>query len=197
MSTIEIPLSEHERASLKSIYDEIATMEQMEIPRLPEALFVQHLLPMMTTTDRAIDVGLWNDLAGHPLRPIDVVDPRGNVLFRVPALLKTLPTQQHFSGLSSVAEALKEYQSTSNIHPMLGDETFKARMQSKLPTPDADLTDLMTWNAILAHYNKPTLPLPGQPDSPSTLPSPVPAQGVADSGESTGRLVVTDEQENF
>lgn len=63
--------------------------------RVPEADFVKYILPLLVNIEgrKNLDLTNWIDLAGHPNRPIDVINTSGEVMFTVPAVLSRLPTE--------------------------------------------------------------------------------------------------------
>lgn len=64
--------------------------------RMGEQDFVRRLLPHLIPPEvpdaRPRDLTIWVAAAGNPQRLIDVVDPKGNVLFTVPPILSRSPT---------------------------------------------------------------------------------------------------------
>lgn len=138
----------------------LALTGETDVPTIPESLFKEHILPMLAQpAGTKVDLTKWLEVAGTPLRAIDVADDNsGNVLFRLPPLMRTLPTvyQQEVNYGNIVVGA----QAREQIHPAQSDrylqsELSKARTGATL----LDVETAKTWNAIRARYGLPLIPL--------------------------------------
>ncbi len=172
-------------ASVTEAFRVLAGADEIDVPKMPEQIFVEHILPMLSAPAGAqMDMTKWLDVAGTPLRAIDVVDNvTGQPLFRLPPLMRSLPTvyQAEVNFHSMIVDA----QAHERNHPNMG-ERYLDRELSKVRT-GATLMDVETakqWNAIRARYNLPLLQIPGVDN------------GNLVSG-STGGLSLSDEQEDF
>jgi hypothetical protein len=166
----------------------LATVGETDVPRVPESIFREHLLPMLAApAGTKVDLTRWSDIAGTPLRAIDVADDNtGEVLFRVPPLMRSMPTV--FQQEVNYANIVVETQARENVHPMQADHFLRTAL-SKART-GATLLDVETaaqWNLIRQRYGLPLLPLIG-PDGNALN------HGVQDE-KSVGSLVMSDDDD--
>lgn len=166
----------------------LAEADRIEVPKMSEPMFKEHILPMLTApAGTQVDMTRWIDVAGTPLRAIDVVDPiHGNTLFRVPPLMRSLPTvyQQEVNYSNIIVEA----QARENIHSSQADGYLRREFgKARIAAPKIDLETATQWNLILARYDLPLLPIPGAERITS---------GSLTMGNS-GALAVDDDQEDF
>lgn len=151
---------------LRHAMESIAALASVDVPRLPEILFRTHLLPLLQDTSGEADLRIWQDIAGTVNRPIDVTDTQGNILFRVPALLGTVPTpttNRERDPRSTYAEIVQMSHLKNEQHPAVGKsylENALARKHSALPV---DMDNLKQWNVVLAYYDLPLMNLGDTP----------------------------------
>lgn len=167
----------------------LAEFTKTDLPNMPENIFVQHILPMLTSEPgKPVDLTRWLDVAGTPMRSIAVVDSiTGEFLFMVPPLMRSLPTvaQAEVNYSNIVTEALAH----EEIHPVQA-ERYLDRELSKART-GATLLDVDTakqWNLIRQRYKLPLIPIPGEANPLAAAPTAGPLAGV---------LNLSDEQEDF
>lgn len=148
--------------------NELTKLSKEDVARITEVQFVNYLLPVLTDTSGKADLRVWQDLAGHALRPIDVIDIAGNALFRVPALLRRAGTRQNPSEYRhSISNIIGEGKVHLDRHPVLGATFLETRLAQVSVDGKIDYETASQWNEILKRYGKPTLPveLPGSPKS--------------------------------
>lgn len=169
----------------------LAQADAVEVPKMPEQMFIEHILPMLSApAGSKVDLSKWLDVAGTPLRGIDVVDNfTGDTLFRLPPLMRTMPTV--FQEEMRYAEIVSETQARENIHAAvaeryLGDQLRNARTGATL----LDVETAKTWNNIRARYGLPLLEVVGQDGKL------IQATGTS-APVSSGELSVSDEQEDL
>lgn len=138
---------------------DIADLTKADVPKLPEPLFLSHIMPLLRDTSGKADVTNWLKVAGSLNRPIDVVDAVGNVLFRVPALQGTIPTKATRDGRIPIANiqskaALKRQQS-----PIAGERYLTTALSKSVPKVKVDLTPILQLNAIFKRYDLPEIPI--------------------------------------
>ncbi len=168
----------------------LAEATQVEIPKMPEPMFREHLLPMLSAPAGVkTDLTKWLDVAGTPLRAIDVVDPiTGVTLFRVPPLMRSLPTvyQQEVNYSNIIVEA----KAHGNVHSSQEDMYLRRELaKANIAGPKIDLETAAQWNLILARYDLPLLPIPGAELAAASGGLPLPA--------GAGALSVSDDQDDF
>lgn len=139
---------------------QISNLTSEDVARISEAQFVNVLLPVLTDTSGKADLRVWQDLAGHALRPIDVVDFAGNVLFRVPSLLRRLPTRRNPDSFQNTfSNIVSEGKLHYDRHPVLGMTFLEARLAQVSVDGKIDYETAMRWNEILKRYGKDTIPV--------------------------------------
>lgn len=136
---------------------------EKDVPKLPEPLFISHILPILTDQSGAADLSNWLAVAGTPNRPIDVVDGIGNVLFRVPALQRTVRTvtlrdeRPNYGNLVTHAELMRKNS------PIAADAWLKQALDKTVPKGGVDLEPVHQLNEIFKRYNLPLLPVGPSP----------------------------------
>lgn len=169
--------------------ESIAELGRQDVPRIPEAVFKSALLPALSAPPGTqVDLTAWLDIAGTPLRAIDVAGTDGQVLFRVPPLMRSLPTahQEDVNFYNMVHDSLLQ----ENVHPVLGQRSLDTSLRRV--TTGATLLDVETakqWNVIRHRYNLPLVPIPGETGSLMATSPTVSTTG--------GELSLSDDQEDF
>lgn len=159
----------HERAAM----DLLIGAEETDVPKLPEAVFVQKYLPILADTQSGrADLSQWLDVCGNAYRPVDVV--RGKeVLFRVPPLLNRYATPGLSKG-KPIAEILKLGEAKTRLHPVMGETYLTTALNSKVEHQSANTEQVKIWNDIFSRYGYPLIelktPLPGDKPKDSDKP---------------------------
>lgn len=139
---------------------ELAKLRAEDVARISEAQFVNVLLPTLTDKSGRADLRVWQDLAGTAMRPIDVVDPAGNVLFRVPSLLRRLETGRGSTDpKQSYSRIVAEAKLHLDRHPVLGATFLEQSLGRMAKGGSIDYETARQWNMILARYGKELLPI--------------------------------------
>lgn len=180
-------------AEITEAFRVLSQADKVEVPRMPERMFIEHLLPLLSTpAGQRVELDRWLDVAGTPLRPIDIVDNvTGEVLFRLPPLMRTLPTV--FQEEMRYSEIITETQAHERVMPIRG-EAYLQQQLARVRT-GATLVDVDTanqWNSIRQRYGLPLLPVMGKDGQPL-----LPASSHTDPSASSGTLQVTDDQDDF
>lgn len=174
-------------AAVSESFRQLAELGQNDVPKLPEQMFVDHLLPMLSApAGSEVDLSRWLDVAGTPLRAIDVVDNvTGEFLFRVPPLMRSLPTVHQAE--VNYYNIIHDTQARETVHPVMAQRFLDAELsKSRTGATILDVPTAQQWNNIRARYKLPLIPIPG--NGP---------QLASDSPASTGTLELTDDQEDF
>lgn len=159
-----------------------------DVARLPEALFVNHILPVLTDHSGEADLTVWLDVAGNGFRPIDVYNPgNGEVLFRVPALYVDQPIPTGAHNKNQISRIVEEANRRSIQHPAIGQTFLKMHLANQPVERRVDLKNVRAWNAILKRYGySPVVELPDEtvtnsgPQSQVTLPRQIVTQNEQD-----------------
>lgn len=180
--------------------DTLAAMQQLiedgrnDVARLPENLFVQNLLPVLTDRSGKVDIGVWLDIAGNGFRPIDVIAPNGEVMFRVPPLMTPIPTQVKRDSRHSLALLVEETNRRRLQHPAIGETFLRAQLAQRGVEQVLPIEQIRQWNTILVRYGHPPvidLAKYDLPTEPGTAAASEPAPAA------TGALTAGDDQEDF
>ncbi|WJJ55242.1 hypothetical protein [Xanthomonas phage RTH11] len=170
---------------------ELAEADKVEVARMSEPMFREHILPMLSAPAGArVDLTRWLEVAGTPLRAIDVVDDHtGETIFRVPALMRTIPTvaQQEVNFNTIVVESIAH----ENVHPAAADR-YLFQQFSRVRTGHTllDIPTARAWNDIRKRYDLPLIPIPAGDGTLETGTTPTASSG-------HGQLVVEDDQTDF
>lgn len=133
--------------------DQLARATEQDVAVITEAQFVKQLLPVLARRGGDQDLSVWQDIAGHAMRPIEVVDNQSReVLFRVPPLLRPLKMEFTGRGRNSTYEILRTAEHKSKVVPSLGDEHIRSNLTSSVNREPADIDNIVAWNEILIRY---------------------------------------------
>ena len=175
-------------AAVTAAIHDILEHNAADVARLPEPLFVMHLLPVLTNTSGNVDLTVWLEIAGNGFRPIDVFNPAtGETLFRLPSLYVEQKVDKPVNGRNPITVIMEEANRKSSQHPMIGQTFLRHQLANRGSNHVVDLQRIQTWNDILARYN---------------LPPVIDLKGAAkDDAEKspleTGRLMSSPDQEDF
>lgn len=168
----------------KQIADTVRVLAQPMRPQIQESEFVQRYLPMFlanpATTDGIIFVNEWINVANSPFAEVEVYS--GNdLVFIVPPLLHAPTHLTERLGDGNAYHHITQAALKYNVMPKLGDVHLSNWLNATLPETEIAVDCIQKWNIIFARYNRPLLPLPGNPTGVAT-PA---ATGRADLGDVT------------
>lgn len=154
--------------SMLSVLDAVAEYER---PRIQEAEFVRKYLVYFTGETGDAATAIWLEVAGSPYAEVEVCNGR-DVLFIVPPLLN--PDQRVLGTLDeiSVFETVEQIQLHHSVHPGLGKSRMRDWIISRIGSDMSGLDLARRWNDIFRRYNRPLIPLPGEPTSTAGSPAP-------------------------
>lgn len=127
------------------------------VVRIPEALFVKHLLPLSFAEEGVEkDLLTWKHVTGSFTSKVHVVDARGDILFTCPGLHPELPVghkDENSQGLRW-AQLANDSILRNNIHPGLGENRLIEIGSKYLPVyTDADTAKHREeWEKIWTRY---------------------------------------------
>lgn len=165
-------LLSNKRARLQEIvtmaHDTLAEIGEQDVATVPERNFVAVFLPIFAgeppTPYKAKLFPHWVNIAGNPYRPVDVVDTKGKVLFRVPPLFDRMAigpsTQMKRGQHSSISHVVASAGQFAAMSPAMGEQYLSKELTKRallMKVPQSVLQDLETWNAIFARYGRPPL----------------------------------------
>ena len=154
---------------LDLVREQLAQTSESDVAKLPERIFVNVFLPLFAGDEKLLYEAKiyphWINVAGNPYRPVDVIDVRGNVLFRVPPVLDrtrvSTSTQTQKEGpRGSISHMVASAQQYAGMSPVLGERYLSKQFTERallMKVPHSVLQDLETWNAIFERYGRPPL----------------------------------------
>ncbi len=155
-----------ELSNLNKVNEDIfrQLVEQTEVRKLPEHLFVRNFLPFFlgekNPNENPDFYSYWIGITGSPSAELDVIDKSGNILFRVPGLIYSgiiNPSRATNNSIkySDVVMMAKLY---GNITPTAGKNALDKglsekyrELQSRSPTFQ---TNVNRWVEIFRRYGK-------------------------------------------
>jgi len=136
---------------LEAMHD-LTRAAKEDVPKMPEALFVSSILPILRDTSGKADLTIWSEIAGTPARPIDVVDPAGNVLFRCPPLLQSLHGNAKLGDGRTFESIIGMTKLKTEVHPRMGENYLQGQLDTvEIPSQPSDAREQLA--AILARYD--------------------------------------------
>lgn len=151
----------HLRQTLQESLENMDFLEQLtreDAARLPEPVFVEHLLPVLANREGNQGLEKWQQIAGTAMRPIDVYDPKTNeVLFRVPPLLRSINEEFTGQGRHSAFEIIRVAELKRKTIPAMGDAHIRANLVERVKHIPAVAENVVTWNNILKRYGYPPI----------------------------------------
>ena len=146
----------------RAAMEHLRILTQQDAARITEPHFQAVILPILTDRSGKANLSAWLDIVGTATRPIDVLDPTGNVLFRVPPLVGTFQTQDSSTDpRQSMYEILSTAEKKSAILPAVGAQYLKSALDAKIPALSVNVERAKQWNVIFARYNLPLIRLKG------------------------------------
>lgn len=148
---------------------------------LQERLFVRIFLPFFCgeeVQEKEKIMQAWINTAGGQYKPIDVVNEKGEVIYRVPPLfdreawITNIPNHSQ-PALSDVATTAQQLANVSprRAQAYLDNELNSRGFNNKKHTLDLAIQGLIQWNAIFERYGKPKITIPGMEEVIKTTPS--------------------------
>ena len=121
--------------------------------KVPEPIFVEHILPILANRSGNQSLVRWQQVAGHVMRPILVIDPQnGEPLFRVPAILRSINEEFTGYGSRSAFEIVRTAEQKRKVMPAMGDAHLRANLVDRVRHIPASAKDVVAWNEILKRY---------------------------------------------
>ncbi len=158
----------------------LADIAEKDVNRIPERNFVHVFLPVFAG-DEVNPYGAqlyphWVNVAGNPYRPVDVVGPKGEVLFRVPPLLDrrrvATSTQNGHGPRSSISHMVASANQYAAMSPAMSEQYLSREFTQRailMKVPHNVLEDLEAWNAIFVRYGRPPIkPMPADVATPNS-----------------------------
>lgn len=134
-------------------------LEEELIAKVPEHLFINHLLPLIAGDEGHTDLNVWNHLAGSIFNRIAVVDPAGETLFTLPQICSSPITPTERDPRNSVYEIMLGFENRVRVSPVLGRQYLDRALANQIEIPEHDFETLKKIDEILVRYGrKPHLP---------------------------------------
>lgn len=156
-------------AKLEMVREQLEETGAADVATLQERIFVHVFLPVFAGDEvnqyKAKIYPHWINVAGNPYRPVDVVDLRGNVLFRVPPLLdrtrlRTSTQAGERAPRSSMSHVVASANQYAAMSPVLGERYLNKQFTERallMKVPANVAHDIEIWNEIFKRYGRPPL----------------------------------------
>lgn len=168
-------MSEHDRAaklkaSISESYGKIDTEEQREfinnllevievpVKKIPEPVFKEIFWPYFTGERKADAnspaISHWIGLVGSASAEAEVVDIKGNVLFKVPPMYDSdrLDTLTQTKGTSNFAAIFENAVGQARVHPSMGQKYLAEELSKKLLDRLPENPNGHSWRPVFEHY---------------------------------------------
>lgn len=146
-------------ANIHEIRKQLDALESDLIAKVPEHLFIQHILPLIACDEGHTDLNVWNHLAGSVFNKMAVTDPAGNVLFTLPSIATTPVTPTKRDSRVSLFEIMQGYEARLRVSPVYGKQYFENSIADKIHLQQRDIDTLKHIDEILVKYGRtPHLP---------------------------------------
>lgn len=126
---------------------------------IDEHTFRTRFLELLTNTESPQPTIGWLQIARSPYNPVNVVKD-GKLLFTVPPLVRTHPTNINVDSFTNCNVIAVEYKQYLRQHPNVGMNYISQAMAGKLQLSGPDYDYVASWNKVLEYYGKPLIPLP-------------------------------------
>lgn len=128
---------------------------EQDVASISERVFLQVLLPVLTNRSGKQSLRIWNEIAGHPMRAIEVTDNQsGERLFIIPPLMRgvlaKIPTDRK---RMSIYEILQMAEQKRRVIAGMGERFLTEQMGQWKPEEGNEESDIGQWAAILKRYN--------------------------------------------
>lgn len=134
--------------------DSLIQAAEQDHAEITEATFKKVLLPVLTNRSGKQSLRIWNDIAGHPMRAIKVVDTKTKErLFVIPPLMRgVLPSIPNNQRRMSIYEILQVADQKRQIIANMGERFLVEQMRAWEPVGSSNDETLKQWAAILKRY---------------------------------------------
>jgi hypothetical protein len=148
---------------IREMHAQLSQVANNDVPTLPERIFVGVFLPWFAgdaVNPYKMDLMKWLEVSRGPFRPVNIVNPAGEVLFQVPPIQDRAainPLTQNrvpFSHLVTTATQL------SLMSPVQASQYMESELTQRaliMKVPVAVEASLEEWNAIFRRYGRPEL----------------------------------------
>lgn len=160
--------------AMEEINDIRASLDQQEAAsraRMPERIFAGIFLPIFAKGKNEfypqVDLNWWANFAGNEYREVDVISPKGEVLFTVPPLFDraginsiTGKDRQRIQG-GNILNVIKNAELRSRVSPKDGTAFLNAHLKQRAlfmgMLPPSVKENILRWNDIFKKYGLPPI----------------------------------------
>lgn len=134
------------------VLDALENLREEMIARLPENIFVNKFLPLFASEAENVDISEWLNVSVNTYLPVDVINTKGEVLYRVPPLTRELPTKLSRRGQDSVYEMMETVAKKSSVNPNLGNNYLDRQLDLRIARLGVTPEEVVIWNDIFTRY---------------------------------------------
>ncbi len=135
--------------------EQLDRIEDELVAKVPEYLFVQHILPIIACEPGHTSMEPWVHLAGSTMNRIAVYGAERQTLFVVPAMAVSPRFDQNRESRNSLYEAMEHYKLLANVQPRAAQNYLDNKLASVLQASERDYSALEQIDNILERYGKP------------------------------------------
>ena len=129
------------------------------IPKLQEQIFVGVFIPVFAGEESlyGATIDTWIKFTGSPYKEVDVIDNKGNTLFRVPPIYDRNTVNSISDSKKPIGHIITTAQQFSRIHPNQGIAYLENELNKKamlIKIPSNILNNLEFWNMVFKRYGR-------------------------------------------
>lgn len=145
-------MSDQDKVNQNQFMSKILEAEQESVVKISENEFRRYLLPTLAMESEQSDLRMWLAITGSWRRPIDVVDEKGERLFRVPALVgeNSLPFRQ--GPRNSTYEIIQNAKRKMESVPRAGIEYMRQHLTNRVNAQGDRSKAAQEWKYIFERY---------------------------------------------
>lgn len=151
---------------IKDIMDALNSVSEQTTATLDERRFKEVFLPFFAEGKNpfGVDMFMWATIAGGWQRPVNIIDPHGNVVAKVPPIMdgKAINTMTAGRDMPSIFHVVLSSDQYSRISPGDGARYLEEQLTRRafiMHNVEADLDKLKAWDKLLTQYGyEPIIP---------------------------------------
>ena len=144
--------------------DRLTTITDEDTARMPEKIFAGVFVPIFVGEESLYNATLetWVNFAGSPYRSVDIIDARGNTLYRVPPIYErgNIKSITDSTRNNSVFHMVLTAQQYARVHPKQGEAYLNdalSKRNTMLSSPINLAKNLEFWNMVFKKYGRPEI----------------------------------------
>lgn len=149
------------KGQIKTIKEQFQKLDKLDVRTIPEAIFVHHFLPVFSgerKENAQESLAMWVNIAGSNFHPVNIVNPKGEVVAQVPPLQNNAVLDPS-SSKSNLSYAVQESNARAGLSPLGSQTILTNQLTNKLNalTSEIDAKNVpheKMWKDLLTKYGK-------------------------------------------